>query len=152
MSEDRYRTVRIPADVSRPDKIMFGATARQCVILGGAAVGLYLAWLGVRPFVPPLLFAVPSVMFLLLLGIAVTAERDGVTADRLLLAAVRQAVMPRRRVMAPEGVGKPPSFLAEALHGDRPPPVAPLDLPVQGAGDGGTVDLGPDGAAAVASA
>lgn len=152
MAEDRYRTVRIPQDVSRPDKIMFGATARQCVILGSAAAGLWLIWLAVHSFVPALLFAAPAGLVLLLLGIAVSVERDGISADRLLLSALRQATSARRRVIAPEGVSKPPAFLAEALRGQQVPAAAPLDLPVQGVGDGGAVDLGADGAAVIGAA
>ena len=121
------------------------------MILRGTAVALWLTWLGVRTVVPPLLFVAPAGLFLLPLGIAVTAERDGVTADRLLLAALRQTVTPRRRVMAPEGVGQPPPFLADALRGQKRPPVTPLNLPVQGVGDGGTVGLGADGAAMLAA-
>ncbi|WP_194925826.1 PrgI family protein [Catenulispora pinisilvae] len=150
MSEDRHGyTVRIPQNLSAPDKIVFGATARQCLILGGAAVGLWLTWLAVHELVPPLLFAAAAGLLLLLLGIAVTAERDGIGLDRLLTAALRQRLTPRRRVMAPEGISTPPTFLNEALRGQNLPPVAPLDLPVQGVGDGGVVDLGPNGAAAI---
>ncbi|MEY9930207.1 hypothetical protein ABH926_004849 [Catenulispora sp. GP43] len=152
MSEDRHGyTVRIPQNLSAPDKILFGATARQAIILGGAAAGLWLTWLAVQSFVPPLLFATPAGLLLLLLGIAVTAERDGVNLDRLLAAAFRQALRPRRRVMAPTGICAPPAFLNEALRGQSPPPVAPLDLPVQRIGDDGAVNLGADGAAVLAA-
>lgn len=153
MSDERHGyTVKIPQNVSAPDKIMFGATARQCVILGGTAAGLWVTWLGVQSFVPPFMFAAPAGLFLLLLGVVVSAERDGVTADRLLAAAVRQVLSPRRRVMAPEGVGQPPAFLTEALRGQDLRATAPLDLPVQAVRDGGIVDLGADGAAVIAEA
>ena len=149
MSEEaRGYTIKIPQDVSRPDKIMFGATARQCVILGGAAVSLWLSWLATRSFVPPLLFAAPSGLFLVLLGIAVSSERDGITCDRLLVAAVRQALSPRRRVMAPEGVSAPPEFLADVMRGGALP--TPLELPVQRIGDDGVVDLGDGGVVVLA--
>lgn len=149
--DQRGYTRKIPQDVSRPDRIMFGATARQCLILGGTAAGLWVVWICVRSFVPPLLFAAPAGLLLLLLGIAVSAERDGTTADRLLAAALRQTLAPRRRVMAPEGIGQPPSFLNEALRGqDRSSP-GPLDLPVESVRDDGVVNLGSDGAAALAS-
>lgn len=152
MTDDRPGyTVKIPQDVSAPDKIMFGATVRQCVILGGTAAGLWLAWLAMRDLVPPLLFAAPAGLFLLLLGIAVSAERDGISADRLLAAALRQVLSPRRRVMAPEGVGSPPAFLDAALRGQHVPAVAPLHLPVQGVGEAGEVSLGADGVAVLAS-
>jgi PrgI family protein len=152
MSEDRHGyTVRIPQNLSAPDKILFGATARQTVILGGAAAGLWLTWLAARSLVPPLLFAAVAGLLLLLLGIAVTAERDGINLDRLVAAALRQALTPRRRVMAPEGISAPPTFLNEALRGQSFPPVAPLNMRVQGIRDGGAVDLGADGSAVLAS-
>ncbi|WP_194906283.1 PrgI family protein [Catenulispora rubra] len=151
MTQD-YGTARIPQDVSQPDKIMFGATARQCVILGGTAGGLWLLWLVVRPFIEPLMFAVPAGLLLLLLGIAVTAERDGLTVDQLLFAAIRQAFSPRRRVMAPEGVEDPPSFVADLFRSNVPKSPAALGLHVRQVGKDGTVDLGPDGCAALASA
>jgi hypothetical protein len=153
MSEDRHGyTVRIPQDVSRPDKVLFGATARQAVILGGTAAGLWLIWLAVRDLVPPLLFIAPALLVLLLLGIAVTAEHDGIGVDRLLFAAALQTLSPCRRVMAPGGVTAPPAFLAEALRGQDIACPSPLDLPVQGVGPDGVVDLGGDGVAVLASA
>lgn len=150
MSEEaRGYTIKIPQDVSRPDKIMFGATARQCLILGGIAVGLWLTWLATRSFMPPLLYAAPATLFLLLIGIAVSTERDGVTCDRLLIAALRQSMSPRRQVMAPEGVSAPPEFLANAMRGQGSPLPAPLELPVRQIDEGGVVDLG-DGIVALA--
>lgn len=154
MSEDRHfsSTVKIPQDVSRPDKILFGATARQAVILSGAAVSMWLCWLGLRHTVPALMFAVPAALVLLLLGIAVSAERDGVSVDRLLLAALRQGLSPRRRVMAPEGIDGPPEFLTTVLRGQDTAVPAPLSLPVQGIGPDGVVDLGSDGCAVLGAA
>src|SRR3954468_21127017 len=148
MSEERSGyTVKIPQNVSMADRVVFGATARQALILGGTAVGLWLTWQTMRSYVPPLLFAAPAALFLLLLGIAVSTERDGVTVDRLLTAAIRQGLAPRRRVMAPEGVSAPPEFLDTALHGQSHTVPTPLDLPVQGVRDGGAVDLDGDGIA-----
>lgn len=152
MSEEaRGYAIKIPQDVSRPDKIMFGATARQCLILGGTAAGLWLTWLATRSFTPPLLFAAPAAVFLLLLGIAVSTERDGVTCDRLLIAALRQSLSPRRRVMAPAGVSAPPEFLADALRGQNSAEPAPLELPIRQIGDDGVVDLGNDGVVVLAA-
>jgi hypothetical protein len=148
--EARGYTIKIPQDVSRPDKIMFGATARQCLILGGAGVALWLTWLATRSFTPPLLFAAPAVVFLLVLGIIVSTERDGVTCDRLLIAALRQSLSPRRRVMAPEGVSAPPEFLANALRGQSTTLPTPLELPIRQIGEGGVVDLGDDGVVVLA--
>ncbi|MBS2545524.1 PrgI family protein [Catenulispora sp. NL8] len=153
MTSDHYSsTVKIPQDVSRPDKILFGATARQAVILGATAVGEWLAWLGLRNTVPPVMFAAPAALFLLLLGIAVSAERDGISVDRLLLAAVKQGMSSRRRVMAPEGVGEHPQFLRAALRTQQTASPSSLNLPAQSVDPSGAVDLGSDGAAVLATA
>lgn len=153
MSDDHHGdTVKIPADVGAPDKILFGATLRQTVILGSAAIALWGTWFAVRELVPPLLFAAPAALVLLLLGLAVSCHRDGVTVDRWLAASVKQALTPRRRVMAPAGVPEPPEFLRDALRGEPRSRPAPLDLPVEGVGVDGVVDLGRDGVAAVATA
>lgn len=153
MSDGRagYGAVRIPADVSRPDRVLGPATARQVVVVGGAAAGLWCAWLGVRAWVSPFAFLVPAVFVLVIVGVAVSTERDGLTIDRLLAAALRQMRAPRRQVMAPEGVIPPPSFLSEALR-NSPRPPAQLSVPIADLDDTGVLDLGADGSALVAGA
>jgi len=153
MPGDNYSaTVKIPQDVSRPDRVIFGATARQAAILGTTAVAEWLSWLGLRHTVPPLMFALPAALFLVVLGIAVSTERDGISVDRLLLAAVKQSLSPKRHVMAPEGVAEQPEFLRTALRAQRTPSPSPLNLPAQGVSSGGVVDLGSDGGAVLATA
>ncbi|ACU77397.1 conserved hypothetical protein [Catenulispora acidiphila DSM 44928] len=146
-----YSAVRIPADVSRPDRVLGPATARQVAIIGSTATGLWCAWLGVRAWVSPFAFLIPAVFFLVIVGVAVSTERDGLAIDRLLAAALRQMRTPRRRVMAPEGVAPPPPFLSEALN--KPPCLpAPLSLPIADLDHTGVIDLGTDGTALVAAA
>lgn len=153
MSDDRHRyTVKIPADISAPDKVLFGATARQAVILGGAAGAMWSIWTLVQSAVPPLLFAAPAAMLLLLLGLGVSCNRDGVSVDQWLLAALTQACVPRRRAMAPEGVADPPTFLRDALRGRHPSLPAPLQLPIVGIDEAGALELGRDGMAVIAAA
>jgi hypothetical protein len=144
-----YSAVRIPADVSRPDRLLGPATARQVAILGGTTAGLWCAWLGVRTWVSSLTFLVPAVFVLVVVGVAISTERDGLTIDRLLAAALRQMRSPRRQVMAPEGVNPPPPFLSEVLN-ISPRPPAPLTLPIADLDDSGVIDLAADGAALVA--
>ncbi|WP_194891341.1 PrgI family protein [Catenulispora pinisilvae] len=146
-----YGTVRIPADVSRPDRVLGPATARQVAIIGGTAAGLWCAWLGVRAWVSPMTFLVPAVFVLVVVGVAISTERDGLSIDRLLVTALRQLRAPRRQVMAPEGVVPPPSFLSTAPNTSSRPP-APLSLPITDLDDTGVIDLGADGAAVVAGA
>lgn len=153
MSDDRQSyTVKIPADVSAPDKILFGATARQAAILGTAATAMWGIWLLVQGVVPPLMFGVPAALILMLLGLAVSCCRDGVTLDRLLTASLKQALTPRHQALIPETAAEPPDFLRAALHGQRITPPAPLELPVEDISPAGTVELGRHGTAALASA
>ncbi len=87
-------------------------------------------------------------------------QRDGISLDRLLAAAIRQRLQPRHRVAAPEGVRPAPEWLtAQVATRDRGAtapgsgisPVA-LRLPAEGVTEAGVVDLGVDGVAVVAVA
>src|SRR5205807_7929231 len=44
--------MRIPADVDREDPLVFGLSARQLCILGGAALAAWLAYEVMRPLLP----------------------------------------------------------------------------------------------------
>lgn len=146
-----YSSIRIPADISRPDRILGPATARQVAIVGGTAAGLWCVWLAVRAWVPPLLFVVPALFVLVVIGLLISTERDGLTLDRLLIAALRQLRTPRRQVAAPEGVRPPPEFLEHAMGRQTRPP-APLGLPLIGLDERGVLDLGADGSALITRA
>jgi PrgI family protein len=147
-----YTTVRIPADVNKPDLLLGPWSARQAAILGGTALGLWATWQATRTWLGPLLFLPPALLVLLIVAAVVSTERDGVGMDRLLASALRQAIAPRRRVLAPEGVSDPPQFLREALAGQPVSNAAPLELPVREVDDSGVLDLGRDGASVLASA
>jgi hypothetical protein len=98
-----YGPVRIPADVDRDDKILAELTARQAAILAAAAAGLWLAWTATRHLVPPAVFAVAAAPAALAGVILALGQRDGLSPDRLALAALRHARQPRRLVPAPGG-------------------------------------------------
>jgi len=135
-------SVRIPADLDRPDRILAGLTARQLGILaasGAAAWTLAAAAAIALPVPVAVALAAPPA----LVGVALALGwRDGLPLDRLALAALRHRRAPRRLVPAPEGVAAPPAWTGS---GDRPP--APLPGPISGLHDDGVVDLGADGAA-----
>src|SRR5580693_1771598 len=103
MSYDIPEPVPIPSDVERPDKVLAGLTARQVAI---AAVAALASPVG------------------LLATALVIGERDGLSLDRLLLAAWRQRRAPRRLVTAPEGVPAPPAWASAP----GPPTPAPAVL------------------------
>ncbi|GAA5152911.1 MULTISPECIES: PrgI family protein [Amycolatopsis] len=141
--------VRIPSDVDRDDHILANFTARQVAVLAVAGLVLYGGWLVTKSFLPTVAYLVVAVP----VGIAVIAvvvlQRDGLPLDRLLLAAVRQRLSPRRRVTEgpPQAV---PEWLADAAGETAQVATGGLDLPATGIGETGIVDLGSDGVALIA--
>jgi hypothetical protein len=137
--------VRIPADVDRADRLLGPLTARQLTILAVTGLVLYTGWSATRTVV-----ALP--VFLIL----AVGQRDGLSLDRMLLAAIRQRRGPRHRVTAPEGVRPAPPWLSAhaTTPGDTPRTgaLAALRLPAAGITDTGVIDLGPEGLALVAVA
>lgn len=147
--------VRIPADVDMHDRVLGPLTARQLSILAVTGLVLYTTWSAARAFVPiPVFFAlaipVGAAAAILALG-----QRDGVSLDRLLVAAIRQRTGPRHQVAAPEGVRPAPEWLTGAAAGvpghEQISPSA-LQLPAEAVTDTGVVDLGTDGLAVIAVA
>lgn len=153
-------TVRIPADVDRPDRVLGPLTARQVTILGAGALVGYGVWVATRAVVAPLVFLI--LVLPVVAGVVVLAlgERDGISLDRLVLAAIRQRWGARLRVAAPGGVRAAPRWLTRraapapgevpSARGHRAP--AALRLPVGAVTDTGVLDLGGEGLAVVAVA
>jgi len=164
-------SVRIPADVDMPDRVMGPLTARQLTILAATALLLYLTWDLTRPFVPAPLFGVAAVPIAVFAVTLALGRRDGVSLDRMLLAAIRQRVGPRHLVTAPDSMHEAPDWLtahtstpgSAGVRSGRPFAPGALRLPASsvedpgndasGAGVGvGVVDLGSDGLAVIAAA
>jgi hypothetical protein len=152
MSDQPTFTARIPADIEREDRILAGLTARQVAILAAAGVVLWLAFIATRDVVPLAVFAAVALPVAAVVTGVALGRRDGLSLDRLLVAAIRQARAPCRLVVAPEGVPAPPDWAA-AGHGagDVALP-APLRLPAQAISADGVIDLGADGAAVICAA
>jgi len=94
-------SARIAANVDREDRLLAGLTARQLVILATAAL---VAWVlaALARAVLPLPAALGLGWAVLVVGLALSlGRRDGMSLDRLLLAAIRQRRSPRRMVPAP---------------------------------------------------
>ncbi|WP_033293126.1 PrgI family protein [Amycolatopsis jejuensis] len=146
--------VRIPSDVDREDRVLANLTVRQLAILAGTGIVLYGVWLAARGVVPLPVFLIVAVPVGVAAAVLALGQRDGVSLDRLLLAAVRQRLQPRHRVAAPEGVRAAPRWLTNAAGGASPADVSPaaLRLPAEGVTEAGVVDLGADGVAMVAVA
>jgi hypothetical protein len=129
----RADRVRLPADVELEDKLAFGLTARQLLLLGATALITYTLYSLVSsslPLAAVLCTPVAASGCVLALG-----RRDGLPADRLARIALRHLLRPRRRLLAPEGIPAP-------LPGvPRRPAAAPLDLPIRSVYRSGLVEL-----------
>ncbi|MFC4014797.1 PrgI family protein [Nonomuraea purpurea] len=134
---------RIPADINKPDKIAYGLTIRQLLIVtltGGIAAAIYYLFHQLLPVVILAAILLP----LLALGLAVAlGRRDGLTLDRFALAALLHARTAKKFVPAPDGVAEPPRWCC--LRGQLP---APLRLPVRAIRTDGALEL-TDGGVAV---
>ena len=151
MSYDPPASTPIPAEIERPDKILAGLTARQVAILATAAVIIWAAFEATRRLVAPPVFAVLAAPVAVAAAALVTGQRDGLSLDRLLIAAWRHARSPRRLVTAPGGIPAAPAWTGPQLarqHGGPPAPLDPLYRAVTGEG---VIGLG-DGGSAVAAA
>lgn len=107
--------VRIPADVDRPDRVIANLTARQLVILAVTGMLLYAAWGATRHLIPVAAFAIVAIPIGATATIVALGQRDGISLDRLLLAALRQRISPRVRIAAPEGVQPAPAWLTATI-------------------------------------
>ena len=155
--------VRIPADVDMPDRVIGPLTGRQAAILAATGLLLYSVWDETRPFLPPAAFLAVAVPIAVAAIAVALGSRDGVTMDRMVIAAIRHRASPRTRVARP-----PDAHPASRRFGGRSVPTrhgpgssrrrAPLRLPAtsvaqDNAGVGvGVMDLGADGVAVVAVA
>jgi hypothetical protein len=157
--------VRIPADVDMADRVIGSLTARQVTILGLTGLGIYAAWDATRQAVPTTVFLALAVPVAVTAVVLALGRRDGMSMDRLFLAAIRHRLAPRTRTAHPADEspgGRAPAWLdARGRPADEPATRGRrgvLRLPARSvsAGNSGTdvgvVDLGADGLATVAVA
>ncbi|WP_280448458.1 PrgI family protein [Nocardia brasiliensis] len=158
--------VRIPADVERSDRIIGPFTIRQVAVLATTALLLYTVWIATRTLVSPLIFALAVTPIAVLVTVAIVTRRDGLSADLLLVAAIRHRFRPRHLVTSHGHTvaGRAaPRWITDRATGSRSRPPAPaaltaesMRLPesVSGSASGGVgvIDLGTDGLVVVAVA
>ncbi|MGW1680076.1 PrgI family protein [Saccharopolyspora sp. NPDC002376] len=144
------RSVRIPADVDREDRILAGFTARQIAVMAATGLGLYGGWLAARAVLPVVVYLVVAAPIAAVVVLLVVVTRDGITLDRLLLAALRQRLAPQRRIASAEAAPDVPDWLSSAVEHADPVPLGGLELPARGVSEAGVIDLGRDGLALVA--
>jgi len=134
--------IRLPADVEMEDRLAWGLTARQLVILVLTAIVCYGVFEAAGSLVPmplPVVLAAPFA----LVGVGLALGRlDGLSGERVALAAGRQLTQPKLRIAAPDGV---PEKLSGA---PGQPAVALLRVPVKAILKSGIVELA-DGTSAL---
>ena len=129
------RRIRLPADVELEDRLAFGLTARQLAILATTAIVCYASVAALGSLLPlPLACAVVTPLGLLGVGLAL-GRRDGLSGDRLALAAARHMSQPTRRVCAPDGL--PPALPGQTVQS----PVGLLHAPVLAIFASGVIEL-----------
>jgi hypothetical protein len=139
--------------VEREDKIVFGLTGRQVVILTVVALVLYAAWTALATVVHPAVFVVAAVAVAGPAFVVAVGRRDGMSLDRWLLAAFRHRRAPHHLVPTEAPIVAAPAWVSTtAGPGGRLPLPAPLRLPAKGITDDGLIDLGPDGTTALLAA
>jgi hypothetical protein len=143
-------STRIPADISRPDRLLGPFTARQTAILAVAALVLYGGWWAMRPFMAPVAYAALVVPVAGAVAALALGHREGIGLDRFLLSALAHARAPKRRVHAPEGVPSLPGIVPGHWAQVAGPPPAAMRMPYDGIGTGGVLDLRGEGKAAMA--
>ena len=129
--------VRVPADVDIADRVFAGLTARQLAILGAHAIVLWVAWVSVGRLVPPFVFGAFAVPVATVGFVWATLKFEGTTLERLATAALAHFRVPRRRVLAPEGIVAAPRWAPR-----RAAAVAPLEQIFDVPYADGVIDLG----------
>ncbi|MET9628309.1 PrgI family protein [Lentzea sp. NPDC006480] len=142
--------VRIPADVDREDQVLAGLTSRQVAILAVVGLVLYVAYTATRDVVPVGVFGAVALPVAAASAVLALGRRDGLSFDRLVLAAVRQRLRPRLQLAAMDDAQPVPSWLAHASASDVHNGDGPVQLPAESVTEAGVVDLGDDGLAVVA--
>lgn len=156
--------VRIPVDVDRSDRLVGPFTARQLAVLAVIAVLLYTAWAATRTLLPTTVFAAVAAPVFIVVAVAVSTRRDGLSADLLLVAAIRHRLHPRHLLRAlGNASAEVPRWITDRATRSGPRPPIPSELSARrvrlpaavsssGSGAVGVIDLGTDGFAVLAVA
>lgn len=153
MSEEYY-VARIPADIDRPDAVVARLTFRQVAIIAGTGAVCWLIFTAVHraaPHLPVVILLAPLVLALTVAAGIALGSRDGISADRFLLAALRHSRRPRLMAHAPEGIPAMPSILPKPWRDAAGPKPAPLVLPAAGLDGAGVLDVREHGYAQIAA-
>ncbi|WP_245266984.1 PrgI family protein [Saccharomonospora piscinae] len=149
--QDTPMSARVPADVEKPDKIVFGLTARQAAILGATGLLLWGLYQATHTVVSPVVFTAVAIPIAGVAFAVVTLRRDGLALDAWLLAAWRQRRAPRRLVPADNVRGDTVPDAPAWVGIQAGPLPAPLRLPAEAISTEGAIDLGAQGTAHAAA-
>lgn len=145
-------TVRVPAEVQRPDPILFGLTARQAAMAASILGGLWGVWKATRPWLPALVFLALAVPLATAAITVLTVRRGGRPLEEVLVDAWRHHREAKRLVPVSghaddDQAGGGPAPVPEWIDVDAGPLPAPLRLPARAVSETGIVDLGQHGLA-----
>lgn len=146
-TDEEVPRTAVPADINTPDKIVFGLTSRQVVILGAAGVICWVAYRLLGVHLPPTVLVGAGIPLAGLTVAVALGRRDGLGLDSWLLAALRLRRIPRRQ--APAGTTTAHSTLV-ATTGPVAAP-GPLRLPADAITTAGLVQVGDTTAAVIAA-
>lgn len=136
--EEQLPRAAVPADVDAPDKIAYGLTARQLVILAGAGLAGYGLFQMLSQWIP---VAAAVLVLVPLAGLAVAVvlgRRDGLPLDEWLWAGLRFRNVPRLQAPVDTSTGSQVSL----VHTTGPPPLpAALKLPADAITPAGQLSL-----------
>ncbi|MDE3721435.1 PrgI family protein [Nocardiopsis sp. N85] len=131
---------RIPADIDRPEPILFGLTARQCLIIAPALAGAWGIYLLFRDHVPWWAIMAALVPFLGVITALALSERDGRGLEQVAASALAWLRAPKHLVSAP--TGQVPVLPRWAPRTRRASRLEPLRLPASAISPEGVIDLG----------
>lgn len=133
--------IPVPADIDIADRVLFGLTVRQLLMLAPAGLAAALIWQSLGPVLPmQVVLVMVCLPVALCTGLAI-GRIDGVGVDRLIAAAV---TMTRRPLAAGRGTA---TGLQMTRVGTSIPNTGVLTGPVRSVAEDGIIDLGANGSA-----
>lgn len=96
--------IKLPANVEMEDRLAFGLTARQLIILAATALGGYVVFDIIHSVAPSVVAAGLTTPVVACGAMLALGRRDGVPADRLAIFGLWHLIQPKRQVLAPEGI------------------------------------------------
>lgn len=132
----------VPADIDIHDRVLFGLTVRQLLILAPSALAAALIWQSLSTVMAPELVMPLACVPVVLCAAVAIVRIDGIGLDRLIAAAL---TMPRQ----PLAAGRGAASLRMARVAKSAPAVGVLTGPIRDIAADGLIDLGTTGYARV---